>query len=128
MNFFLVDMESAGQAVYTGMPWAAPVGEGIHSLHCSSLATTDPGPVGEECWEDQSRRQAEPWPPWALVCGSKQTSQHQSRCSSVSNHAGSHVKEIQRRVLKVLENLEISVNCKTWQMDIIQLEKLWKPL
>lgn len=78
-------MEPAGQAVHIGMSCAAPVGEGTHSPHRSSLTTTDPGPVGEECWEDQSRRQAESWPPRALVCGSKQTSQHQSRCSSVSD-------------------------------------------
>jgi len=52
-------MEPAGQAVYTGMSCAAPVGEGIHSPHCSSLTSTDPGPVGEECCEDQSRHPAE---------------------------------------------------------------------
>lgn len=67
-------MESAGQAVYTRMSCAALVGEGVHPPHFSSPATPDPGPVGEECWEDQSRRQAESWPPWALVCGSEQTS------------------------------------------------------
>lgn len=64
-----LDMEPAGQAVYSGVFGPAAVGEGLHFADCSTPAASGSGSVGEECRAGQSWWQDQPRPPRAPLCG-----------------------------------------------------------
>lgn len=54
------DMESAGQAVYSGVFGSAAVGEGLHLADCATPATSGSGSAGAKRREGQSWWQDQP--------------------------------------------------------------------
>lgn len=76
-------MEPAGQAVYFGLFGSVAAGKGLLFANCSTSATFHPGFIRAKFGKSKSWWPDQPWPPWTPVCGSQQTSQHQSWCKDV---------------------------------------------